>query len=468
MSDVEEGNGSNIGLLSAKGSFDDVSPETVRYVLNKLEGEAQKKVSEGFNPFNFAFGVANTHLIVYMWAVYPQHFWILYLIEAGFFLTFRFLKLMKKKPLNQALHYLDFCWVTNIACFIFLCIVLFVGGHSILFSELFRQEFFNLAFGVACGPLFGALIVTPLPLLFHSNEIMASVFIHFFPPLQLYILRWNSAVMKEVWPTFWFPDFDFLYFWPRQGFFGSVFGNSLIFYFAWAIPYMIFQLSIGLDLPRQNRRSKDSSGRPKLPKYDTVYHYNMRGGQTEWMGKLFWGRSKEESLQMNETNEYELRDFFMYMFIHFFGVFISIVILAFSCSLSKFTHAAWIFGVFIAVILRGANRYVFYSTEMYAKILRQQFKDLLLEEPMGIVNNEEMLRGNEVDEINEVEEEDKSSNEKVLDNKEKGLDKVVGLEDENEAGPSLIPDKDDIYNENSGEKSQDDEDSITKKMENCD
>ena len=50
MSDVEEGNGSNIGLLSAKGSFDDVSPETVRYVLNKLEGEAQKKVSEGFNP----------------------------------------------------------------------------------------------------------------------------------------------------------------------------------------------------------------------------------------------------------------------------------------------------------------------------------------------------------------------------------------------------------------------------------
>ena len=57
---------------------------------------------------------------------------------------------------------------------------------------------------------------------------------------------------------------------------------------------------------------------------------------------------------------------------------------------------------------------------------------------------------------------------KLQESKEKGLDKVVGLEDENEAGPSLIPDKDDIYNENSGEKSQDDEDSITKKMENCD
>lgn len=358
-----------------------------------------------------------------MWAVFPQHFWILYLVEAGFFLTFRFLKLLKKKPLNQALHYLDFCWVTNIACYIFFCVVLFVGGHSVLFSDVFRQEFFNLAFGVACGPLFGALIVTPLPLLFHNNEIMASVFIHFFPPLQLYILRWNSAVMKEVWPTFWFPDYDFLNFWPRHGFLGSVFGNSIIFYFAWAIPYSIFQLCIGLDLPRQNRRRKDSAGRPRPPTYDTVYHFNMRGGQAEWMGNLFWGRPREESLQMVETNEYELRDFFAYMVVHFFGVFLSIIILAYSCSISRYTHAAWILGLFIAVILRGANRYVFYSTKMYTTILRKQFKEFLIEESDSLVDDHD---GENLD-GKEGEENEKQIRENFGNNKMKDVDGTIGL-----------------------------------------
>ena len=35
--------------LRVKDSFDDVSPETIRFVLNKLEDEAQKKVVDGFN-----------------------------------------------------------------------------------------------------------------------------------------------------------------------------------------------------------------------------------------------------------------------------------------------------------------------------------------------------------------------------------------------------------------------------------
>ena len=258
-----------------------------------------------------------------------------------------------------------------------------------MFSEVFRQEFFNLAFGVACGPLFGALIVTPLPLLFHSNEIMASVFIHFFPPLQLYILRWNSSVMKEVWPTFWFPDFEFLNFWPKEGFSGSVFGNSLIFYFCWAIPYMIFQFTIGLDLPRQVRRSTNSIGMPRPPKWDTVYHFNMRRGQAEWMGTIFWGRSKAESLRMSEMNDFEMRDFFAYMILHFFGVFISIVLLAWFCSLSKYIHAAWILAVFLVVILRGANRYVFYSTKMYTSLIRKQFAEFLVDESEEDVDNEE-------------------------------------------------------------------------------
>ncbi len=277
--------------------------------------------------------------------------------------------------------------MTSIACNIFLCIVLFVGGpHGTVFSDVFRQEFFNLAFGVGCGPLFGALLVTPLPLAFHSNETMASVFIHFFPPLQLYILRWDNSVMKEVWPTFWYGDFDFLNFWPRDGFWGSVFGNTLVFYFCWAVPYMIWQLTVGLDLPRTHRKKRHRlTGLPLQPRYDTVYHLNMRDGQCVWIGALFWGRSKEESKRMIETNEYEIRDFFVYMFLHFFGVFASVVLLAWFCSLSRHVHAAWIYGIFLLVILRGANRYVYYGTKMYTSIVRKQFKTLINDEDRALL-----------------------------------------------------------------------------------
>mmetsp|Transcript_25941 Transcript_25941/g.38848 ORF Transcript_25941/g.38848 Transcript_25941/m.38848 type:complete len:486 (+) Transcript_25941:130-1587(+) len=378
-SDVEEGQ---------EEKEERLSPNTVKAVLNNLEREAENRVKDGFNRWNFTFGVANTHFVVYMWAVYPEHFWILYIIEGAFFLSFRFYKLWNKRPLNQALHYLDFCWVTSIACYIFLSIVLFVGGPgNELFSPTFRRQFLELTFGVACGPLLGTLLVTPLSLVFHSNETMASVFLHFFPAMQLYILRWNSSVMREVWPVFWYENFDFLNFWPREGLPGSVLGNSLIYYFCWAVPYMIFQLVIGLDLPRTHRKMKTKEGIPKQPFYDTVYHFNMREGQCVWMGEVLWKRPKEESLRMVETNEFELRDFFAYMTLHFISVVASVVLLAWFCSLSKYSHAAWIYAIFGLVILRGANRYVYYSTQMYTSIVRRQFVSLLGHGAIGSGND---------------------------------------------------------------------------------
>ena len=216
---------------------------------------------------------------------------------------------------------------------------------------------------------------------------MASVFIHFFPPLQLYILRWNNIVMEEHWPMFWYKnDFKFLRYWPSHitnvAFTESVLGLSLLFYFMWAVPYMIWQLWIGLDLPRTNRRStyrvKGSDERiPKQPIYDTVFHFNMRDGQCMALGKYLWKRPVEETKRMIENNDYELRDFFVYMFYHFLGVFISVILLAYSCSLSKYVHLAWILLIFLIVIWRGANRYVYYSTEMYASLIRRQFAPLL-------------------------------------------------------------------------------------------
>jgi len=128
-SDVEEGQ---------EEKEERLSPNTVKAVLNNLEREAENRVKDGFNRWNFTFGVANTHFVVYMWAVYPD--------------------------------YLDFCWVTRIACYIFLSIVLFlfVGGPG--------NKLFQLPFDV-------------------SFETMTSVF----------LLRWNSScllVLKTKIRTF--------------------------------------------------------------------------------------------------------------------------------------------------------------------------------------------------------------------------------------------------------------------------
>ncbi|CAD7930962.1 unnamed protein product [Amoebophrya sp. A25] len=51
--------------------------------LEIVEKTAEKRKKDGFNDQTFAIGVLNTLLVTYIFARYPQHFWILYIAEGS-------------------------------------------------------------------------------------------------------------------------------------------------------------------------------------------------------------------------------------------------------------------------------------------------------------------------------------------------------------------------------------------------
>ena len=79
------------------------------------------------------------------------------------------------------------------------------------------------------------------------------------------------------------------------------------------------------------------------------------------IGKVFWRRPVRVSLQHQEMDHYEVRDFMVYMFAH--------------------AHVAIISLLTAVAVYRGAERYTYYATEMYGRSVRKEFKDILPEEP---------------------------------------------------------------------------------------
>lgn len=350
------------------------SDTAVRKVLAEVEKQAERRIKSGFGEVNFTLGVLNCIAIVYVFAAFPQHFWILYIVE-GFILTAMKLSLLiRNKPLNQALYYLDFCWIMNFLGIIGL-IVLFAGKNSV--SSIYRKHLFLAAYGISCGPLLGSTIVLNfVALIFHDVTSMTSVFIHVYPTLLLYVLRWRSDSVMEAWPDTFELDYEVIFF-PggksKTPFLETVFGNTILLYLAWSVVYTVWQLLIGLDLPRTPRHKRSSNGDSAPAEYDTVFHSTMRQGLAIRMGKMFWNRSVEESKRQAKNSDFETKDFLVYMFFHLLASLAAILVLAYPCSLSPYVHGSFHILLAITVTWRGAKRYTYYSTAMYSNLIRKQF-----------------------------------------------------------------------------------------------
>lgn len=353
------------------------SSHGIQEVLTEVENQAEKRIIDGFSEINFTLGVTNCFVITYMFAAFPQHLWIIYIFEALIFFPLKARFLIKSKPLNQILYFLDYCWVMNIAGLVALLVV-FWGKDAV--SEAVRKHVFLAAYGTSCGPLFGSTAVLPfISLIFHHLHSITSVFIHFYPPLLFYILRWNQDLVLQSWPDTFRLDHDISFF-PNSthSFMDTVFGNTMIAYLIWFVPYSAWIITVGMDLPRSSRKKKDKNGEPRKPIYDTVFHANHRNGNCVAMGKVFWGRSEEESKRQNAQNDFEMRDLIVYLVVHFLLAMTSVVVLAYPCYLSKYAHGTFLIILLVACTWRGAKRYTYYSTAMYSRIIRSKFNDQLL------------------------------------------------------------------------------------------
>lgn len=356
-------------------------------ILDEVDRTAAKRMREGFNELSFTLGVLNSFFIFFCFGHSPEHFWLLYLIETTTFVPAKFISMYKARPLCEILYYLDLCWFLNFVAMS--ALIVFSVAHTfdaISVSTELRRQIYLTALGAGCGPLLGATAVLPfVAFLFHDYRTMTGLFIHLLPPMVIYTLRWHWTEMQEAWPNL----FDLSYveaanqveffpvsgpiFLPGTGL-GSVAGNGIALYFMWFTPYVIWMVTIGLDLPRRKKRD----GTPKTPIYDTVFHSTLRGGLAIMIGKVCWGRPREVSIKQMEANDFELRDFIVYMGGHMVAAVSSVYILAYPCFISKEAHLCIIAGLIFLCAHRGSKRYTYYSTSMYGRMIRKNFDELMM------------------------------------------------------------------------------------------
>jgi hypothetical protein len=365
-----------------KITFRQTEIETIEKVLAVIDRSAAKRINEGFSDFNFTVGVLNCLLVSVTFCRYPQHFWLLYLIESLYLIPKGFWFNLRAKPLNQVLYYLDYCWVMNILGNVLLLSVTSLAS----FSRETRRQILMTTVGTSTGVLTGACLMLPfVAIVFHDLRTMTGVLIHLLPTMMTYTFLWHRTEISAAWPQIFpynyeysempfFPNNKAALIIPGTGL-GSIAGNAIALYSFWWVLYAVWMVFLGgLNLPRKDRAHP--------PKYDTVFHSTIRNGLAVVIGSVCWRRPVRVSLQEQETDHYEVRDFFVYMLGHaicaYFG---GTMLLANLCWHSRRAHLAIISLLTVVAVYRGAERYTYYATEMYGRSVRKEFKDILPEEP---------------------------------------------------------------------------------------
>mmetsp|Transcript_23391 Transcript_23391/g.34923 ORF Transcript_23391/g.34923 Transcript_23391/m.34923 type:complete len:454 (+) Transcript_23391:87-1448(+) len=356
--------------------------DTVRRIIEHIELVSLKKSAEGFNRVNFSVGVLNCFFICWVLGAYPEHVWLLYLIESVYFIPRKFYNMWRAKPLNQAFYYLDFCWFTNFFAMAYFAIIVISGifGFNDNIENGIREVIFKAALGVFCGVLVCANLALPfVACLFHDVNTMTGLFIHLMPPVVMYTFVWYNDRIVEAWPNL----FNLSYLEDGLTYYGgtdSIASCSTAFYFTWWVIYVCFMLGGGgIDLPKKFK----PDGSPANPRYDTVFHSTMRDGVCILIGKFFRGRSRAESLTLMETNMFDTIDFCLYMVFHMIASLSAIFVSGFLCFKSIIFFRLMLGASIVLAVVRGANRYTYYTTKMYSRVLRKEFAEQLAQSGSG-------------------------------------------------------------------------------------
>ncbi|CAF3906586.1 unnamed protein product [Rotaria sordida] len=234
---------------------------------------------------SFTIGVANTCFSPLIAVRWPHILPIIYTIQAFYFITLRFL-IYKQKHW----HYFtfDLCYFVNLLTLIYLWIL---PSSKILFA---------VCYSLTHGPLALAIVLWKNSLVFHSFDKVTSIFIHMYPPLTMFTLRWILPVDLQ------------LKYYPAIVNTGSKLpmGTSMfytiIFYLMWQILYYTFIV--------YGRGQKVASGL-RVTSYTWLLN-NKKGFVSRLIQKLGFGGPNDG------INRYKL---FIYFLLQFLFMLISIL-----------------------------------------------------------------------------------------------------------------------------------------------
>lgn len=225
-----------------------------------------QSAEDAFYEAKFTFGFINCLFLIFVNVKYPQHLWILSLVEFLFLLPIKSWHLRKSKPLNKIFTFFEFSWFTMFSSLIATFLVVF----RVFDVQVYGKHIHFTIQGICTGPMIASCFLGFVSLTFHDFQSMSSFLIHFIPTIRAYNHRWNASKIREAWSGIFNLDYDRV-FWPnKDGFVGTIFGNTFIAFIIWFLAYFTWQWFIGLDLPRKHRQRILVNGEPAPAVYDTV------------------------------------------------------------------------------------------------------------------------------------------------------------------------------------------------------
>lgn len=330
----------------------DAERAAVKRCLAAVELQAKKRQGEGLSATTFFLGVVNSHLVVFVFAKLPQHFWVLYMFEAIMLFPIRFIRMYNTKPLSTTRYLLDFCFIAN-----------FLGNATLLalivddylsakiFDDELRRTVFCAYWGIANGPLLLATGLLGNALVFHDPDNTISLFIHLFPALLMYTMRWHRDQVLNAWPGLFDLDYyDGIRPWQ------DIYVKATICYGCWWVLYTLWLLACGMHLPQSGT--------------DTVFHWAMRGAAGNVVAKVT-GCSAEERVARAKTNDFSRRDALVYLTLHAIAVCVALTV-GVASFYSWRLHAALIAAMALVATYNGASRYSHYLLRSYGDIIRRE------------------------------------------------------------------------------------------------
>ncbi|CAE8613742.1 unnamed protein product [Polarella glacialis] len=313
--------------------------EEERAIVNKcidvVERRAKSLEERGLTKWNFMFGVANSLGVAWSFGAIPEHFWIIYLLEIFILFPVRWQHQIAAKPLKENLYWLDFCWMANFSAVLLMCVLTFDHG----LNDDVRKWFFSAAWGLSNGPLLLATGCLGNALVFHDFDNTASVIIHLFPSLVMFVMGWHYGRVQAAWPSLFKVGDYFSLIDPWR----DIYCNAATVYSVWLLLYTGWMTACGLTAPKTG--------------YDTVFHMVMRGGGGKIVAKI--------------DNNFTVTYVLAYMLLHAVSVYVAILV-SLLCYVNQYFHGCLCGAMAFMTIYNAASRYTFYMVSSYGQALRKE------------------------------------------------------------------------------------------------
>lgn len=288
-------------------------------VFKQLQDEAKQAQKVEGTDWVVFIATTNAILVAWVFSAYPEHMWLVFFVEALVLFVLRARAVATPKDMSipggqpqrmiRLLYMLEFCYYAN---YVGLGVAMILPMNEAWFTPAVAKRLFAAGFGVS-GSLLVATAAFGNQLLFHDIDNTVSVFIHFFPALVFYTIRWHYDKLEAAWPSlFYRGPFDDIAAW-------EIFAYAAGFYMTWFVPYLIWMLGGGRRLPQNLNFDTCFHLNPGNVPHDTIFHFNMREkGALNFavLVKKARGYRDAEWLKKCAEHDFSVADVLVYMFFH--------------------------------------------------------------------------------------------------------------------------------------------------------